>query len=205
MESNLRKGDEKGEKEIGKFLDLYFYPNYTINFQRIDNKELQVRGVDTLFSFNDKDVICDEKVALNYANKPLNTFAFELLFINRGGKTNIGWFLNKKKLTTHYLCGWIIKSDADKNISCEDVRQLEVGLISRKKLKSYFESIGWSEEKLSVKADKLNNNLQEYGGDMKVNGYRFHKSPQFVEAPVNLIVSKDILKTVSDGWWMIEN
>lgn len=205
MKSNLRNGDEKGEKEIGKFLDLYFYPKHVVNLQRVNHKELQIRGIDTLFSFNDKDIICDEKVALNYANKPLNTFAFELLFINRGGKTNVGWFIDKWKLTTHYLCGWIIKSDVDKNITCEDVRQLELGLVSREKLKSYFHEIGWSEDKLSIKADKINNNPKEYGGDMKTNGYRFHKSPQFVEAPVNLIISKDILKTVSDGWWIVEN
>lgn len=203
-ESKLRKSDESGEKEVGKFLDHYFYPVFTENLQRINNSVLQVKGIDTLFHYQGNEVICDEKTALHYINVPLSTFAFELWFMNRRSVPNIGWFLDDNKLTTHYLLCWVRKCKKTSGFTFKDIEEVEVGLVDRWKLADYFNSIGWTKDKLIRKAYKLNESATEYGGDIKKDGFRFFKSRQLAESPVNIIVDKPILLTCSDNWWFVK-
>lgn len=203
MRSNLRGMDEGGEKALGCFLDSRFYPYFTGGARRVTTPSLQFKGVDMLFDYKGTEVVCDEKAALHYVNKPLTTFAFELSFTNRGDKENPGWFVDDSKLTTHYLLCWVRKCDKDRAFSADDIKEVEAGLVDRNKLGRYFASLGWTKERLLEKARRIRGGDGGFGGDIKKMGYRFHYSGQLAEMPVNVIVDKPILKQCSDGWWFV--
>lgn len=186
-ESEFRQSDVSGEKEVGLYLDEKFYKIYTNDFKRITDFESQVNGIDTTFVFNNKKIICDEKVALNYINRPLNTFAMELMFKNRIGECNVGWFIDKDKITTYYLLCYITKCDVDKFPKKCDIKEMEIILVSRNSLLEFLNRSGLGYDEL------LNKALNIYNGNIYLNGYKFSKSEKFVESPVNILISKDIL------------
>lgn len=71
--SILRDGDERGEKIVSEFLDKHFYIECE-DFHRVVDKVQQIKGVDTTFVKNGFQYVCDEKAALKYVNKNLQTF-----------------------------------------------------------------------------------------------------------------------------------
>lgn len=191
--SKFRKSDENGEKEVGLYLDEKFYQIYTNDFKRIIDKESQIIGVDTTFVINDKSIVCDEKVALNYINRPLNTFSMELMFTNRAGNRNVGWFIDKDKITTYYLLCYITKCDVDKFPKKCDIKEMEIILVSRNSLLEFLNRSGLGYDELLNKALNIYNGNDSYFGNIYLNGYKFSKSEKFVESPVNILISKDIL------------
>lgn len=196
-QSKLRKGDEDGEKEVGIYLDEKFYQIYVTNFNSIDDIKAQISGVDTTFILDDKSIICDEKVALNYINKPLNSFSLELMFTNRAGKRNIGWFVDKEKVTTHYLLCYITKCDVDRLPKKCDIKEMEIILISKKSLLEFLNRNGYDYDTLTRKALNIYEGKDKYFGNMYEDGYKFSKSDKFVESPVNILVKKDVLIRLS--------
>lgn len=192
-ESEFRQSDVSGEKEVGLYLDEKFYKIYTNDFKRITDFESQVNGIDTTFVFNNKKIICDEKVALNYINRPLNTFAMELMFKNRIGECNVGWFLDKEKLTTHYLLCYITKCNVDKYPKKCDINEMEIILVSKVSLLEFLNRSGFSHSELMDKALKIYEGEDSYFGNMYRNGYKFSKSEKFVESPVNVLIRKEVL------------
>ena len=72
--NKIRKEDEKCADIVSKFLEKHFY-NKVENYEKIDDKEQQVKGVDVIFILNGKQYVCDEKAAIRYVNKNLQTFA----------------------------------------------------------------------------------------------------------------------------------
>ena len=51
IKSALRKSDENGERIVANFLDEKFYEKHTTNFERVNRKEEQVKGIDTIFKY----------------------------------------------------------------------------------------------------------------------------------------------------------
>src|SRR5699024_8884423 len=69
--------------------------------------ELQRKGVDVELETEEKNkILVDDKCALYYANKNLQTFTFELSFLNQRGDVSEGWLINPKLSTTHYNIMW---------------------------------------------------------------------------------------------------
>ncbi len=192
--SSFRSKDESGEKEVAKFLDEKFYK--ATDFERIFTKDLQIKGVDTMFSIGSEKIYCDEKVALNYINRYLNTYSFELMFINRAHKEQVGWFNDSSKITTHYLLCYITKCKVDRYPRKEDIEEMEVILISRKALYKYLVDKGLDYNTITSKVENINKGIDIDMGNIK-DGYKFSKSPKFVESPVNILIPKDILIDLS--------
>ena len=95
MGSKLRNEDERCSNIVSNFLDEHFYLKKCTNFQRIEDKNNQIKGIDTIFELNGNQYICDEKAAIRYVNKPLKTFSMELSFIDRSGCSHDGWLLGQ--------------------------------------------------------------------------------------------------------------
>lgn len=91
--SNLRAGDESASRIVTKFLERYFYQPLTTEYMFHDDVPTQVMGIDTTFVLNGRRYSCDEKAAVRYMNRHLNTFALELSFINRNNEYQDGWLL----------------------------------------------------------------------------------------------------------------
>src|SRR5699024_4877331 len=64
------------------------------------------KGIDALYQMSSGESwIVDEKAQLNYLNRPLETFAFEIIYKRQNNKNILtqGWFINDDLKTTHYL------------------------------------------------------------------------------------------------------
>lgn len=198
IKSLLRSNDEKGEKLVGLFLDEYFYKNKTTNFSRINDFENQIKGIDTIFDFLGENYMCDEKAAIQYINKRLNTFSLELSFINKGGKENVGWLLAPDKVNNSFLFCWIDKATNDKLDNYTDILQMEIALIKKSSIINKLISLGWTLDKLQNKCDRIRQNETEYLGNIYEHGLKFHKSFQLVEKPINVLLPRKTLIELAD-------
>lgn len=189
--SKIRREDEKCAEIVSQFLEKHFY-------NKTENYEKQLQGVDVIFFFNNKQYICDEKAAIRYVNKGLQTFAFELSFLGKGDKLIDGWLISNTKINNSFLCIWIDKADYDLLEDVDDIKELEIALIDKQILVDYLQSLGWTVNKLHIKADRMRKNLNEPQGDININGCRFVCSRKLAEKPVNVLVSREKLKELAD-------
>lgn len=154
IKSTLRKSDENGERIVANFLDEKFYEKHTTNFERVNRKEEQIKGIDTIFKYNGETFLCDEKAAIQYRNKDLQTFSLELSFLNRRNDINNGWLLDTNKINDSFLFCWLNKTKEPFN-SKEDIEELEIALVSRNRILDYLEELGWTISNLKIKDNKI--------------------------------------------------
>jgi hypothetical protein len=86
-----REQDMRAEQELCKFLDTYFYEKSGLEFERKSELVYQYKGIDVFLTLKDGSVLkIDEKASLRYINKELNTYSFEINFLNKGGRPSAG-------------------------------------------------------------------------------------------------------------------
>lgn len=200
IKSKLRAEDERCADIISSFLDKNFYSTIEYSsFERIYDKTRQVEGFDVIIKdLNENIYGIDEKAAIRYVNKNLQTFSMELSFINRGGKINDGWLFDENKKNNYFLFVWIDKADNDIIVSETDIKEIEVALVSKNKIIEYLESIGWNKINLYKKAEKIRLSDNEYKGNLNRDGCKFVCSRHLVEQPVNILISRKKLLTLSE-------
>lgn len=186
----IREYDEHCEKIVSQFLDEHFYkllPELE-NFERITDKQYQVKGVDVVINYKDRQVYVDEKAAVKYLK--LKTFALELSFLNRFGKLQTGWFLDKKKINDYYLFVWINELTGDKIEDISSIKEVDVALVKKEKLYNHLETLGWTLDKLKVKDKQIREHCNVNMGDIKKYGCKFSYSEQLKEKPINILLPK---------------
>lgn len=186
----IREYDEHCEKIVSQFLDEHFYkllPELE-NFERITDKQYQVKGVDVIINYKDKQIYIDEKAAVKYLK--LKTFALELSFLNRFGKLQTGWFLDKKKINDYYLFVWINELTGDKIEDITSIKEVDVALVKKEKLYNHLETLGWTLDKLKVKDKLIREQCNVNMGDIKKYGCKFSYSEQLKEKPINILLPK---------------
>ena len=201
--SPRRAADESNTLIVNHFLDKYFYTeeNGFSDVKRIDERELQVKGVDVEFSFKDKHYFADEKAATSYINKGLRTFSLELAFVNARNEIMDGWFLNEGLMTDSYVFVWIDEGDvvpflegSEIDVLCgiNGIKVADVALIEKSKILDYLSSLGWSKDNLRTKCDNiLTEPEKENMGNLYKNGCKFSYSSHLVEEPVNVIIPRE--------------
>lgn len=197
--SLLRKSDVSGEKIVAAFLDKNVYSKFD-DFERINDKERQVAGIDTKFTFNEREYVCDEKAAVQYINRdrPLGTFALELMFINRQGNKNKGWLIDEEKVNDSYMFVWIDKADNTILKSPDDIISLEAILVRKETIFNYLKSLGWTMENLNEKANQIYEGKCRYFGNIKENGTKFSFSEKLVEKPINILLPREKYRELAD-------
>lgn len=203
--SKLRKTDERAAAIINRWLEENFYTkeNGITEYSCIDDVELQVKGIDTIFVLDGQyKIACDEKAAVQYINKPLNTFAFELSFIDRANNTHDGWLLDSAKTNDAYLIVWIDKTidgiaETKQLTHHSQLENITAALVMKQDILNYLDSLGWTAERLRVKTERMRRNPIEYQGNIYTNGCKFCFSKQLVEKPVNLLISRKQLLQLS--------
>lgn len=186
----IREYDEHCEKIVSQFLDEHFYkllPELE-NFERITDKQYQVKGVDVVINYKDRQVYVDEKAAVKYLK--LKTFALELSFLNRFGKLQTGWFLDKKKINDYYLFVWINELTGDKIEDISSIKEVDVALVKKEKIYNHLETLGWTLDKLKVKDKQIREQCNVNMGDIKKYGCKFSYSEQLKEKPINILLPK---------------
>lgn len=198
MSTSTREQDENLESIINKFLDNKFYSNFVTEFKRITELNEQVIGVDSKFKYNDFYYICDEKAAVKYANKNLNTFAFELSFINRCNERQLGWLLDESKINNSYLLVYINRAKYNEFRSEDDIYEIEILLVRKIEVINLLKNKGWTLNNLQSKCNKIIYDKDQSFGDLKLNGVKFSHSKHLVESPVNILIKREDLRNISD-------
>lgn len=199
-----RPYDEHCEKVVAEFLDENFYNNmFTVDsFERIQDKNIQVKGIDVIFSNDNKTYYVDEKAAVKYLK--LKTFALELSFLNRKGILQTGWLLDNEKINNYFVFVWINELFTEKIVDKDSIKHAEVALVSKDKIKSYLSSLGWTEEKLKIKDKQIRNNTNVYMGNIYKNGCKFSYSSHLVEKPINILLPKEKYIELADVYHNIK-
>lgn len=187
------KEDKKKEEILGEFLDDAYKKMGWI-FERISTADLQRKGVDLIYRDGDKDCYVDEKAAIDYLNKPLSTFAFEISFYKNKKRFN-GWFFNEEKITDQYflMSNITLKKGKYFFVSKDDIKSLELISISRKKLQDRLAKDGIDynfchayemiQREENIRKKEIENNPNMY----------FVLSEQKNEKPFNLIIKQEYL------------
>ncbi len=193
--NTFRKKDMEAERELAKFLDKYLYTrDIFTRAERTDNADIQIDGSDIILSIPSlgiKDAVVDEKASIYYINKDLRTFVLEISFLNRSLHYNEGWFIDDSLSTEYYLMQWI-KADVDNpwQVKENNITEIECVLVSKAKLKAYFEAEGYTKEKLLQTAQQMRASNQTM---IAPSGkpYRFYFTQKLAEKPVNILLNKE--------------
>ena len=195
---SFRKEDSNASKEVEKFLDENFYKNEVSDFERFTDKENQLKGKDVKFSIDElKEILVDEKAQVDYINKNLPTFAFEVDSLQRGRLIG-GWLFGKRYETEYYLLVWIFADGEGKGITADQINKLDCILIERKKIVEFLEAQGLNK----ATAERIGGNLRRKGepgsfyGD-KFEFCKFYLSTHFSEMSVNIVIRKEKLKELA--------
>jgi len=199
MPASLRPRDATVEHEIAAFLDEKFYPSHVSDFIRFTQKEDQLKGKDVSFTIESlKNIIVDEKAQSHYINKNIPTFAFEINFIRGSGDLTPGWLLDDTKETEYYFLIWPF-ANVEWNVTHKDITLLKCLLISRKKLRDYLHTEGFTKDTLLKKAKDIRESKQEgvIGKENHPNVY-FYLSSQLAEKPISIIIQRAKLHELAD-------
>lgn len=185
-----RKYDEHCEKIISSILDEHFYtePGITL-FERVTNKQLQINGIDVLFSLNGQNYTVDEKAAVRWVG--LKTFALELSFLGRNDQVRNGWLLDGKKINDYFVFVWINKLNHRIIQDASSINNIDVALVSKDKILNHLLSLGWTIERLHEKDFQIRNDNNVNMGDIEKNGCKFSFSKQLKEQPINILLPKE--------------
>lgn len=199
--NTYRSYDERACEVVNNFLDTKFYPIYSTKSERVEEKKYQVQGVDIKFNMGDVEYICDEKAAVKWMNRKLNTFAIEVEFINRGGYIQEGWFTNSTQINNSYCFIYTDKIDAEYNtFQTEDIKEMTVILVRKEAIKDYLQGKGWTKKAIKRKCEniRINNGYGVNMGNIEENGLKFSFSKQLPEQPINILIPREELERMSD-------
>lgn len=193
--NTFRSKDMVAERELAKFLDKHLYTkDIFTRSDRTDNASTQIDGSDiilTIPSLGIKDAVVDEKASIYYINKDLRTFVLEVSFLNRSLHYTEGWFVDNSLSTEYYLMQWIKANVADPwQVKENNITEIECVLVSKAKLKAYFEAEGYTKEKLLETAQQMRASHQKM---IAPSGkpYRFFYTMNLAEKPVNILLNKE--------------
>ncbi|KAF2514869.1 hypothetical protein [Flavobacterium foetidum] len=184
--------DLSKEIMLGKYLDVIYHNLFEgFDVKRISDHEQQHKGIDLIITKNKEEFFIDEKAQLDYLEKDLPTFAFEISYLKDGTQRN-GWLFDDNKATHKYFCitaiGCNEKSNPESGFkSCKITsidRSLLINLLGSKGL-TYERIIkineeirsGFSEGKIPIQ--KLNSDEEGY--------FYFSKSGKS-EQPINVVL-----------------
>lgn len=185
---SLRRTDSSDEKALQPFLDAV-YANMGLEYYREGRKEQQLAGIDVTIWFRNKEYFIDEKAALHYVNKGLNTFAFELNF-RHNGMTIPGWLFDENKLTTHYF---LVSEIESSSAYVEDLTAFRLVSVNREKLLAFLREKQWDEEFLTEEVSKVMEDRARYVLSHSNPEARVVKTRHLQEMPLNLVIVLDDL------------
>lgn len=197
---NKRKNDIKKTDIIANFCDKEIYDKLPFLIERNKNKGLDLMGVDLIWD----GTYVDEKIASNYINRNLTTFAFELSSMNN--KNSSGWFSeNTYILTEYYLIGYLKGS-----FESQKFERVELLLISKKKLWKYLKEKNFPNGIVSgIRYGQITPSRTSEKGvesySTGIYGVKVVHSTQLKESPINIVISKDILKKIATEIYIYEN
>lgn len=205
MQSNFKK-DLSKEQVLGNFLNEFYHQKYNDDgnsFLRISNLDLQIDGIDLILNIEGTDYLIDEKAQLDYLNKSLPTFAFEISYI-KNRKVKLGWLFDEKKKTDTYFLITNIQTIHPNSIK-DGIKDCNITAVNRKNVKQLLLDKGLDERKIFEYSSKIRKS-QSHGKhpikelDSKTEGFFYYSFQNKNEQPINLVLYlKFLLKNKQVG------
>lgn len=180
------KRDLNKEQKLAIYLDTV-YKKLDLKVTRITNSNQQHRGIDLLYLKNTTEIYIDEKGQLDYVNKELPTFTFELSYL-KNNTIKKGWLFDTNKHTHFYFLITSIKAE---NPKLHDYYDCKITSVNRLKLIRFLERINLNEQVLDNYQEAIRtgqhkkNKIEIKELDIKKEGCLFF-SPQLSERSINL-------------------
>lgn len=175
------------EAILGQFLDV-IYANLNLDLQRISDTNLQYKGVDLIYCHKGKELYIDEKAQLNYLNKDLPTFTFELSYL-KNDKLRQGWLFDDEKLTDYYFLVTGIFLNRHHLENHTDIEGCKITCVNRAKLIDHLDVIGLTPAKLEFYDHEIRKN-QQFGQhlieEIAPKTGSLHFTEYLAEKPINL-------------------
>jgi len=194
--------DSHRERVVAEYLDQHLYPKHFQSTDRVNDKERQLAGID-LFATHKNikgEMKIDEKAATSWSHREIHTFAFELSFI-MGDKEIGGWFLDSDRRgeTTHWLCTWP-RSENKGISSVSDILWAEAILIEVRKLRNWVRRMAGKAD-FTIEEAITNLRSDSTKSEVMWGNLRVIISRGLPEEPVNLLITKDVLRSLAcDSW-----
>ncbi|MDV6169509.1 hypothetical protein R1T16_13820 [Flavobacterium sp. DG1-102-2] len=184
--------DLSKEEFLGRYLDSK-YPELfpTCKMQRVTEKTLQHKGVDIIITTRGKSYNVDEKAQLDYLNKSLPTFAFEISYLKEG-QEKLGWLLDESKITDKYflITGIYLNTANDYR---QGIKSCKITSVDRAGLLDLLNTKGLTKSEIMG----VNGGMRDKGVDGRFeieqlhpeNEGRFHFSKSLkAEQPINIVL-----------------
>jgi len=187
--------DLSKEHILSKYLDS-IYKELLLPFNRVNNLDMQFKGVDLIYDKKGANIYIDEKAQLDYLNSDLPTFTFELSYL-KAGKLKTGWFLDSTKISHFYFLVTNIQAQDANDIS-KGIIKCKITSVNRHKLNRFLHEIGLSFDKLSQYDDSIrkikNPNKKTIINELFQNSQGcIVYSEHLKEKPINLMLKLNFL------------
>ncbi len=189
------KADLAHEKQLSVFLDHCYAKHLKhYSFERIHDLKSQKEGIDLILTHkkNGKTYFVDEKAQLDYLNKNLPTFAFEL-FYTKNETLKKGWLFDAQKKTQMYSLVTNIKKNGTSFSSCA------ITFVNRNKLLSFLGSKGLNEAFIKKRALEhlgFHGKMELPSLDLRKEGHVHFSRKNKEEQPINLVLQLGFLKEI---------
>ncbi|MAZ28927.1 MAG: hypothetical protein CL868_17840 [Cytophagaceae bacterium] len=190
--------DLLNEKILASYLDDIYarhWHNTKYELERITDLDLQNKGVDLVLKGRSSRFYVDEKAQLDYLNRSLPTFAFEISYL-KNASWRTGWLFDKNKLTQIYFLITGIHVNGD-NLN-KGIKSAQITGVYRKRLWHFLQSVGLGREKINAMEKSIRNNTG-HGKivipqlDPRTEGYMYYSKENKAEQPINLVLKLDFL------------
>ena len=188
-----RQLDLKQENVVHEYMTMLY--NEHGFYVKQPTKEQDISGIDVILNRYGKEYLVDEKAAIKYLTRDLNTFSFELCKV--GYNNSVGWFADKDKLTTHYN---IIYPKSQTN-DIYNLDSIEAFLLNSKELQ------GAVFPELQSHGIHFNNIVEFMLRQQNYKGRRYFVVNQYMklvysecirpERPINVVINKQYLKDIA--------
>ena len=190
--------DKRKEELFGNWLDNHFYIRMIGKYKSITRNSdatLQKRGVDVIIETNGgKTIYIDEKATLQYINKNIPTFAFEIRNTTSSAQ---GWLYNPNYVTDYYLLAW--PNATDESIpNAESFFNTEVMSIKRSGVVQLLVDNGLTEGRILDLVQQYQSRLSETNKFEIASGITLNFNQFLAERPINVVVKKNILSRYAD-------
>ena len=183
--TDRRKLDEQKEQTIAHYMDE-IYRKLGFTAKREYRQDTQKQGVDVYLTKNGTTYITDEKAAVQYYDRDLQTFSMELETCNNYNHS--GWFVSSNNINDTYCFIWPHSDDSmlTKNVS------IDFALVKKEAIHKLF-------LQNDIDLQYAISHVKECGSDyFRYNGFKVVHSTKFTrESPVNILISKKTLFSIS--------
>ena len=191
MMDTQRMIDSEIERCTSQLLDEY-YTKRGIQFERVTDKQRQVKGIDVILTTKSgKSINVDEKAkykGLQEEGAQLKSYSFEISRRCTDGEYRIGWFVSKESKTDYYCYAF---PKLDSKFTCIKPN-MQVDMFSKKDIIEIIQQETTLEhvEQVAAQMAMTNARLEKF------TNFVLYKTPSYKlpEEPINILIAREYIE-----------